>query len=85
MLFKTRQEFYSSSHQFISNPHFDDAQYPECEADGGPGAGGEVALVAHAGAQGPHGPGVGVLLRLLAAHVHLLAPAPADNHLLPVC
>ena len=70
--------------QFISNPHFDDAQYPECEADGGPGAGGEVALVAHAGAQGPHGPGVGVLLGLLATRVHLRPPAPTDDHLLPV-
>ena len=70
--------------RFISNINLYEANYAKCEADGWSGAGGEVALVAHAGAQAPHGPGVGVLLRLLATRVHLLAPAPADDHLLPV-
>ena len=39
-----------------------------------------VALVAHAGAERAHGARVGVLLRLLAALVHLRHPALADDH-----
>ena len=43
-----------------------------------------VALVPHAGAEGAHGPGVGVLLGLLAALVHLGLGAVPHDHSLPV-
>ena len=67
------------------NQHFDHSKYSEYDHSGGPESAGGVALVAHAGAECAHGPGVGVLLRLLSALVHLLGPAPANDHLLPVC
>ena len=43
-----------------------------------------VTLVPHAGAEGPHGPGVGVLLGLLAALVQLGVRAVPHDHPLAV-
>ena len=46
--------------------------------------GGRVALVSHAGTEGPRGPGVGVLLGLLAALVQLGVGAVPDYDALAV-
>ena len=55
---------------------------PQCDVKDD--SGGRVALVSHAGAESPRGPGVGVLLGLLAALVQLGVRAVPHDHPLAV-